>query len=81
MHYSKIYQNVVLEQKKRVKAQDRRFRLGRVSVNELVVAEDDLGSWQFQNQQKAAVELLLTPVAAAAATTVAVMATSTQGLL
>ena len=50
---SKIYQNVVLEQKKRVKAQDRRFRLGRVSVNELVVAEDDLGSWQFQNQQKA----------------------------
>ena len=48
----KVYDNVVQEQKKRVKAEERRFRLGRIRVNQLVTAEDDLGQWELQSQQK-----------------------------
>ncbi|MCB0377717.1 MAG: TolC family protein [Bdellovibrionales bacterium] len=48
----KITSNVVREQKKRVKAENRRFSLGRISVSDLVQAEDDLGRWEFSNSQK-----------------------------
>ncbi len=48
----KLYNRVVKEQKRRVQAEEKRFRLGRVGVNQLVTAEDDLGLWEFQSQQK-----------------------------
>ena len=48
----KIFDSVVQQQKKRVKAEGRRFRLGRIPVNQLVTAEEDLGRWEFQGQQK-----------------------------
>ncbi len=48
----KLYLKVVKEQKRRAGAEDRRFRLGRIGVNQLVTAEDDLGLWEFQSQQK-----------------------------
>src|SRR5690606_36556942 len=49
----KTYSNVVKQQKVRVNAENRRFTLGRISVNEWVTAEDDLGQWEFLSQQKA----------------------------
>lgn len=48
----RIFKSVVLEQKKRVKAEGRRFSLGRATVNQLVTAEDDLGLWEYNSQQK-----------------------------
>lgn len=47
------YQRVVDQQKMRVRGESTRFELGRVRVNQLVTAEDDLGSWEFAYQQKA----------------------------
>ncbi len=47
------YRQVVSEQKNRVRAEERRFRLGRSRVDQLVTAEDDLGSWEYNSQQKA----------------------------
>lgn len=48
----KTFENVVGQQKKRVQAELRRFRLGRIRVDQLVNAENDLGDWEFQSQQK-----------------------------
>lgn len=48
----KVFQNIVLEQKKRVKADEKRFRLGRLSVNQFIDAETDLGDWEFRSHQK-----------------------------
>jgi outer membrane protein TolC len=48
----KNYKNVVNRQKKRVSAENRRFSLGRITVDQLVTAEDDLGRWEFLSQQK-----------------------------
>ena len=48
----KTYRNVVLEQRKRVRAESRRFSLGRITVDQLVTAEDDLSNWEFQSHQK-----------------------------
>lgn len=47
------YRQVVSEQVKRVKAESRRFELGRSRVDQLVSSEDDLGSWEYNSQQKA----------------------------
>ena len=43
---------MVQEQTRRVKEQNRRFNLGRVSVNDLAQAEDDLARWELSSQQK-----------------------------
>jgi outer membrane protein TolC len=48
----KVFQNIVLEQRKRVKNDGRRFRLGRISVNQLVDAETDLSDWEYRSHQK-----------------------------
>ncbi len=48
----KLYNTVVSEQKKRVRAEEKRFRLGRIGVNQLVTAEDDLSLWILQSHQK-----------------------------
>lgn len=47
------FEKVVIQQKSRLKAEEKRFRLGRIRVDQLVTAEDDLGQWEFQSQQKA----------------------------
>ncbi len=49
----KAYNNIVEGQKSRVSAENRRFSLGRIRVDQLVTAEDDLGQWEFLSQQKA----------------------------
>lgn len=46
------FSQIVSEQKKRVKGNERRFRLGRLDVGSLVDSENDLGSWQFRRHQK-----------------------------
>jgi outer membrane protein TolC len=46
------FRAIVSEQQKRVKANDRRFRLGRLDVGSLVDSENDLGAWQFSLHQK-----------------------------
>jgi outer membrane protein TolC len=48
----KTFKEVVKQQKKRVRAEEKRFSLGRATVNQLVIAEDDLGTWEFSSQQK-----------------------------
>ncbi len=48
----KNFIQVVAQQKKRVLAEEKRFSLGRIRVNQLVTAEDDLGQWEFSSQQK-----------------------------
>ncbi len=49
----KNFTQVVSQQKKRLSAEEQRFSLGRIRVNQLVTAEDDLGQWEFSSQQKA----------------------------
>ncbi|MCJ8275830.1 MAG: TolC family protein, partial [Bdellovibrionales bacterium] len=48
----RTYKNVVSQQRKRAKAENRRFSLGRITVDQLVTAEDDLGNWEFMSHQK-----------------------------
>lgn len=48
----KRFVEIVKEQKKRVKANDTRFQLGRLDVGSLVDSENDLGTWQFRHHQK-----------------------------
>ncbi len=48
----KRFNEIVAQQKKRVKANDRRFRLGRIDVGSFVDSENDLGTWQFRSHQK-----------------------------
>lgn len=48
----KRFSTIVSEQKKRVRANERRFNLGRLDVGSLVDSENDLGSWQFRRHQK-----------------------------
>lgn len=50
----KVFNSTVTQQRKRVSAEEKRFSLGRISVNDLVTAEDDLGTWEFTSQQKSA---------------------------
>ena len=49
----KTFNKVVQQQSQRVRAENKRFSLGRVTVDQLVQAEDDLGNWEFRSQQQA----------------------------
>ncbi|MEO1713296.1 MAG: hypothetical protein AAFU60_08175 [Bacteroidota bacterium] len=43
----------VQKQKARVQAEEKRFSLGRVPVDQLVTAENDLSDWEFRYQSQA----------------------------
>ena len=47
------YKNLVQQQRQRLRAENRRFILGRIGVNQLVQVENDLWNWEFLSHQKA----------------------------
>ena len=48
----KIYRKMVKRQKNRMQIEQSRFSLGKIGVNQWVVAEDDLDQWEFNKDQK-----------------------------
>ena len=48
----KVYNQMIVQQRKRLSAEERRFSLGRIGVNQWVAAEDDLDQWEFNKNQK-----------------------------
>ncbi len=47
-----VYRQMINQQRKRLAAEEKRFSLGRINVNQWVNAEDDLDQWEFNKNQK-----------------------------